>query len=542
MTTTMSSFKAYILTVLSGACLIGAYAGNDDGRRLVLVEEFTNTACAPCAVFAPYLDAALRERMDDVVAIKYHYNFPSPNDPYYLNEPEDIDIRGKFYGITGVPSVFYDGTRGQNLPNSINGFIDAALSVEESVSIDVDAVLSNHHLSVNVAVSLLKDIQSANLRAFVAVVEEWKVFDKAFPNGEKDFYYVMQKMLPSGNGYKLGEELAAGQTCRFGTEWDVNHFYDETQLGIVTFVQDMTTHEVLGTVYTPYPTGHGDAAKVLDVYGTPDYICSPSFCSDVVIRCTGKNGLHSADINVSINGHVQTTTWTGSLGYLQRDTVKTPEFTGFGFTESGNLNDVEIWLSAINGTQQESPKWKVKLHNAVKAKNAVRLSIMTDRKPEETTWKLFNSAGDEVHHGGPYSEPRKKVVEILPLRKDDCYTIEFYDDGDDGINGTNGAGYYKLDQITSDGKSKMLLQATYEESMHHVHFSLDEADATLSVDNLSISGDTPVTIYDTNGMKICRTKAGNIRQALASQNLKNGVYIISTTKEGKITSHKISVY
>lgn len=538
----MSRFRTYILTFLHGVCFSLAHAGNDGNRRLVLVEEFTNTGCAPCAEFAPYLDAVLRERMDDVVAIKYHYNFPSPNDPYYLNEPEDIDIRGNFYGITGVPSVFYDGKRGQSHPNGINPYIDQALEVKESVDIDVDAVLSNHHLSVKVAVSPLRGIQSDNLRAFVAVVEEWKVFDKAFPNGEKDFYYVVQKILPGGSGYQLGEELTTGQTCRFGTEWDVNHFYDETQLGIVTFVQDMATHEVLGTVYTPYPTGHDDAAKVLDVFGTPDYICSPSFSSDIVIRCTGKNGLHSADINVSINGHVQTTPWTGSLDYLQRDTVNTPEFTGFSFAESGNLNDVEIWLSAINGTQQESPKWKATLHNAVKAKNAARLSIMTDRKPEETTWKLFNSAGDEIHHGGPYSEPRKKVVEILPLSKDDCYTIEFYDSGSDGINGTNGAGYYKLDQITSDGKSKMLLQATYEESMHQVNFSLTEADATLSVDNLSLSSDTPVTVYDTNGMKICRTKAGNIRQSLASLNLKNGIYIISTMKGDKITSHKISVY
>lgn len=529
-------------------CLLGAIflivaatdvkADNTRSKRLVLIEEFTNTGCAPCAEFAPYLDEILRERMDDVVAIKYHYNYPSRQDPYYLNEPVDMYTRGLFYDVEGVPTVVYNGEKKSNNHNAINGFIDQAMAEEKLIDLNVNASLTNHLLKVNTDISPVKDVKSDNLRAFVAVVEEWKVFDSAFPNGEKEFYYVLQKMLPDANGHPLGTELSFGRTYSFDTSWQVAHFYDETQLGIVVFVQDMSSKKVLETVYVPYPTGSSDAARVIGVDDTPDRICTPDFTSEVIIRCTGRNGLRSANVNVGINGSVQSTPWTGSMAYLERDTVETPHFTDFSFSATGNENDVEVWLSDINGTAEESARWKVRLNNSPTAKNAVRLSIMTDNKPEEITWKLLNSSGDIIDYGGPYQEARQKEAKTFSLDKDDCYTIEFHDAGGDGISGVNGSGYYKLDQLTSDGKSKMLVQSTYYGSVHDAHFRLTEAVPVSSVDDIAADQNASASVYDTEGRRIAATKVSNLTNLMKSRNLK-GAYIIRIKEKGEDISRKV---
>lgn len=173
-------------------------------------------------------------------------------------------------------------------------------------------------------------------------------------------------------------------------------FDNEDELGIVSFVQDDSTHEVLATVYTPRPTGSNDAAKILKVEDTPDRICQPLYSSTIVFRNTGQNNLTSANLNVSINGTVQTTPWTGNLPYLAIDTVATPDFTSFALAADGTENDVRVWLSDINGTSQSSPQVTVKLNDAYAASNAVRLTMKLDNKPEETTWLLLDGDGNTI--------------------------------------------------------------------------------------------------------------------------------------------------
>lgn len=45
-------------------------------RRLVLMEEFTNQGCGPCAAFAPKFEHTVWSRLGDVVALTYHGNYP----------------------------------------------------------------------------------------------------------------------------------------------------------------------------------------------------------------------------------------------------------------------------------------------------------------------------------------------------------------------------------------------------------------------------------------------------------------------------------
>ena len=450
----------------------------EQASRLVLFEEFTNTSCDPCAEFSPALDKLIYDHMGEMVAITYHYNFPSAQDPFYLADPADAMARANFYGITGVPALFVIGERvgAWGHENELLSYVDGAREVSPTVDIETEAAFdADGQLKVNVSVVPRTVVNGRDLRLFVAVVEERVEWAEPAANGERSWNYVMRRLLPGSDGQPLGDGMMQVTPYQYAFAWTPQNFYDANELGIVTFVQDIATKEVLGTTYTPRPTGSTSAAKILQVSNMPDRICSPAFTSDLTVRNTGRDPLTSATINVRINGTLQQTPWTGRLQYLDIATLHTPLFKDFTLADNQD-NKVEIWLSDLNGTTEESAHKSFSMKNAYQAHGAVRLTLMTDQKPEEITWTLTNSAGDVVAKGGPYTEARKKQVVDLPLTADDCYMLEFEDAGHNGINGENGRGYYALHEVDAmTGKTRLLVQSTYEDAVHDVFFSLQGA-------------------------------------------------------------------
>ena len=75
-------------------------------NRLVLVEEFTNTGCNPCAAWSPELDSVINYRLGDCIAIKYHFNYPNREDKLYHYQPDVQQARADFYHVDGVPANF----------------------------------------------------------------------------------------------------------------------------------------------------------------------------------------------------------------------------------------------------------------------------------------------------------------------------------------------------------------------------------------------------------------------------------------------------
>ena len=487
-----------------------------DRPRLVLFEEFTNTSCDPCAEFSPALDQTVFDRMGEMVTITYHWNFPSATDPFYLQNPTDVLQRANFYGISGVPALFVDGQHAGawGYENQLGTYIDISSQVESTANLYTQASIdADNQLHLQWQVACLTPQADHDLRLFAAVVEERLEQADPAPNGERSWNYVLRKLLPSAEGLLLPANFLA-IPLQYDYTWPISGFNDEHELGIVSFIQDMQTKAILCTTYTPRPTGSPRAMKILKVSNTPQRICTPQFTADLMLRNTGTETLHSAVINVSINGSVQRTEWSGELEPLGIVNVRTPLFTDFALTDEAT-NQVEVWMSDLNGVAaDESVHFPLTIANAHSAQNAVRLTIMTDQKPEETTWAVLNSAGDVVCQGGPYTEPRKKVVIDLPLTVDDCYLLELEDAGGDGITGDFGRGYYMLHQVTADGKTRLMVQDTYTDALHDVFFSLqntqpsaivnladqsDESDQSDLSDQFTlggrpVSGHSPITI------------------------------------------------
>ena len=466
-------------------------------KRLVLFEEFTNTSCDPCADFSPALDRTIYERMTDMVAITYHYNFPSPQDPFYLANPTDVMARANFYGVSGVPALRVNGEAvgSWGYESYLDGYVTGAGEIPATVDLDAEASLSDGVLTVGVSLVPTGVTDGSNLRLHVAAVEERIEWAQPAANGERAWNYVMRKLLTGTEGQPLEAELSKVTPYNYEFSWKVENYADENELGIVTFVQDNTTREVLGAVYTPRPTGSRHAAKVIQVLNAPKRLCSAAFAANVVVRNTGRETLRSATLNVSINNQVQRTPWTGTVDYLAIDTIQAPLFTEFTLQEA-TPNNVEIWLSDLNGSSEESVHYPLVVTNAHKAQNAVRLTVMTDQHPDEITWQLFNSAGELVREGGPYEETRKRQVIDFNLDVDDCYMLVFNDAAGNGI--AEGRGYYMLHEVNSEGKTRLLTQADYSGAHHEVYFSLENA-ATSSIQYFAAPSQPDVPAYDLQG-------------------------------------------
>ena len=497
--------------------------GTPKQPRLVVFEEFTNTSCDPCADFSPSFDRIIHERMGEMVAITYHYNFPSASDPFYLANPGEVMTRAGFYGVSGVPSMFVLGEHvgSYGYEEYLDSYVDGARQTVEKVKVEAEATLNGQELTVDVDLTPIDVADDSQLRLFSVVVEERVEWDSPAANGERAWNYVMRKMLPNADGLSLAGKLAQVTPTHQQLTWNVENFTDETELGIVTFVQDMSTKELLGAVYTPRPTGSTSAAKILEVINTPDRICTPQFSSRWVVRNIGKKTLTQANLNVRVNGTVQTTSWTGKLEYLEIDTLATPMFEDFDLVDEG-LNEVELWLSDLNGTESESIHRTLTLSNAHKAQHSVRLTLMTDNKPEEITWKLYDSAGEVVDEGGPYTEARKKQTHVFNISADDCYMLEFSDAGGNGITGENGRGYYLLQEVGEDGKVRLLVQADFTTAIHDVYFSLENTSATGIADE-RLKTENGESLYDLQGR----------RMSSYSSTSNKGVYILRQSEQTK---------
>lgn len=495
-------------------------------RNLVLIEEFTNTGCGPCANYAPTLDSVVSYRLGEAIAIKYHGNYPDRKDPYYLDQKETCDARLALYDISAYPTTYIDGqllSSGFCSATELNNAIDRAAATERHYGITLSGSLSGGQLAFSATVTPDADVADASrLRLYVVAMEEYYESPTAYANGETEMRYTMRRMLPSADGYELGASLTAGQAYTYSGTATVDNLQDEQQLGLVAFLQNADTREVLATAYVPRGTQATDQMALMRVDGTPDYICTPNLYGQAIFRNVGDNPITQATFNIQVNDQVIPLTWTGHLDYLEKDTLVYSGITDFQLATTGN-NSVRFYLSDINGTTAMSNVMKQTMHNSVSAEQAVQLRIYTDNKPFETTWEVLNSADEVVATGGPYTEARKFINEDLPLYADDCYRIVFHDSGEDGIEGDWGNGYYQLQQI-KDGKKTRILQDSYDGSLHTVAFRLTNA-ATASIDRIDAEPTAPALVTDAHGRIVARTTACLLATVLDAQ--PQGIYVVA---------------
>lgn len=428
--------------ILASLLMLLSLKINAQSERILLFECFTNASCGPCAQQNPALDALIDANADRIAAIKYHMNWPGSNDPMYLHNPNDNNARRGVYNINSVPHTVVDGTRYSGLPsgitqNTVNQWLTVESPFEMLLSYEVDEAANI--ITVHVMGRASESVPG-NIKLFVGVIEkEIHYNNPPGSNGEKDFYSVMKKLLPTSSGITL-DQVQAGSYFAYSFTWELANVYNNDQLDAIAWIQNQDTRVVYQACKSSegMETFYANEAAVSDITNVKKMNCSGLAEPKVLLSNFGSNALTSATLEVLVNGEsMKTINWTGNIATFGQETVELGEIS---FPVEAE-NQIMVKIKEVNNGDDEAPNNDVTTLVVKQATQTVgkivKVNVRTDENPQETTWKVTNlSTGEVIQEGGPYDEPNTMYTEELNLTGDGCYDFTIYDAGGDGLTGT----------------------------------------------------------------------------------------------------------
>ena len=529
--------------ILASLMMLFSLKTNAQNERILLFECFTNTGCGPCAQQNPALDALIDANADRVAAIKYHMSWPSATDPMYLHNTADNDSRKGVYGVNAVPHTVVDGIRFGSTPNGlsqnmVNNWLNIESPFEMRLSYEIDQTANT--ITVHVMGRSSASIQG-NVRLYVGVIEKAIHFNSApGPNGEKDFYSVMKKLLPAASGTYIGD-VEPGDYFAYTFSWELANIYDMSQLDAIAWIQNQGTKEVYQACKSsesiePF---YANEAMVSDISNVKRTNCSGEAEPKVILTNNGSNDLTSAELEVVVNGEsLKTVDWSGNLSIFESTAI---DLGPISFVvEDDNL--LEVRIKSINGGSDEAPMNDIATFDIIGAPENVakvlKLSIRTDSNPQETTWKVTNlSTGEVVLEGGPYDQANHMYNETLEITGDGCFDFTIYDAGGDGFT-TGGlyglkAGGTTLFSGSSFGSSEsneFSYEVAVEVEENYIHTISIYPNPTEGVINIISQGEQCVTIYNMAGQRIFESQCSGELQIDMKQ-FGAGIYAVKVGNE-----------
>ncbi len=219
--------------------------------KRVLLEDFANVSCDPCVTSSAILQNLLHGDFSngELIVLRYATNFPSPNDPFYLANPELFDARINYYNVLFAPTTIVDGIAKPISTDSveIHDAIQQALSVQTNFNIEVTSNITNDDsVKVNVRVTFSSGESLENLALFTVLVKDSVSFSEPpGSNGETEFYDVVVDMLPDANGVELSNK----EKSELNFNYSVLNTYGLTEdnFSVVSFIQNKDTKEIIQT-------------------------------------------------------------------------------------------------------------------------------------------------------------------------------------------------------------------------------------------------------------------------------------------------------
>lgn len=532
-----------ITVILASLLMLVSLQLKAQNERMLLFECFTNASCPPCAQQNPALDALIDANANRVAAIKYHMNWPGDNDPMYLHNPADNNARKSVYGINTVPHTVVDGTRFSNMPSylsqsTVNQWLTVTSPFEMCLSYEVDEAANL--ITVHV-MGRASQAVAGSVKLYVGVIEREIHYNSApGTNGERDFYSVMKKLLPSSSGLSIGE-VEAGSYFAYSFIWELANVYNNDQLDAIAWLQNPNTKEVYqacksSETLVPF---FANEAMVSDISNVKTTNCSGVAHPMVMLTNYGSNDLTSAELEVLVNDELLATIpWTGNLASTQSATVDLGDIT---FAVE-NENDLEVRIKTVNGGNDEALENNTTTFEIKGARENVnttlKLSIRTDTNPEETTWKVTDlSTGEVVLEGGPYDTPNHSYNETLVIPSDGCYDFTIYDAGGDGLTGSGIYGLKSNGTTLFSGKEFGFSESNEFSYTVTVDVAEDESNSTCvypnptdGIVNIYSQGKQSVAVYNMAGQRVYEGVCED-RLQIDMKRFGTGVYAIKIGSE-----------
>lgn len=215
--------------------------------RIVLAEFFTFARCSFCPEAEHTLDSLSREYEDSLAVIAYHRRVGGDT-----ISPEYVSSREALYGITSSPATVFDG---------ISGIVQTE-NPEQNYSVFKGWIINNRNIAPKLRLHLEKNLvlDSVNLKLHIVSVDsiessEYRVFFVLYEDSvyfaqigapDSTFYYVARKMIPDEQG--ILTDLFYPDSLVKEVDFNLQSNWNIEKLGIVAFVQNMDTKEVLQAI------------------------------------------------------------------------------------------------------------------------------------------------------------------------------------------------------------------------------------------------------------------------------------------------------
>ena len=248
----MKNKKSFVKSIVALALLASSLFvlptnldAQEDNKRYVFLEHFTNTSCGICAGRNPTFRSTILDEYQDteVIHVEYHPSVPYTNDVFYVQNPEENEARRNYYGVSGTPRMFIWGEQvplsSQLLPLSN---LEAVLGQTAAVEIKVQEIKDGANRSVNVGLTALENVPAGDWRLRVIVVE--RVIEQTTNNGETEHHNVFRKILNTWEGSNLSI-LAGTETENLTFDYTLEADWQDDQIYAIAFLQKDDTKEVL---------------------------------------------------------------------------------------------------------------------------------------------------------------------------------------------------------------------------------------------------------------------------------------------------------
>ena len=226
-----------------------ALIAQQQAKRYLLLEHFTNTRCSICASANPGFYNTIAGFEGDIHHIAYHPRVPYSNCLFYQANTEDNTARADYYNIPGTPRVAFNGSSVTPGGQVTASMLESRIGQTSPLAIQVRESGQSSR-QVEVEVYSLGTPPAGDVRLFVAVAEKEVQYNA--PNGETLHHDVFRDMLTDKDGDPVGLAAAGGSvTASFNftvsNDWIANEVY------VLAFVQDYATKEVFnsGTRFDP---------------------------------------------------------------------------------------------------------------------------------------------------------------------------------------------------------------------------------------------------------------------------------------------------
>ncbi len=215
----------------------------EKSERIVLAEDFSFARCTYCPYAEHALDSLSREYGESLAVIIYHRRQLGDT-----LSPPYIATRESLYHILSSPTVVFDGIHIVQTENPNDDYmiykqyITTQKSAKTKLFLHLDSELSADSVDVTVNIGAMDSLNNNHLNLFLVVYEN-DVFFKQLGAPDSIFDYVVRKIVPDENGMEFEIDYLDSLTKQVSFALSPN--WNTDKLGIVAFVQDMETKEVL---------------------------------------------------------------------------------------------------------------------------------------------------------------------------------------------------------------------------------------------------------------------------------------------------------